>query len=194
MRIIGLRVIHKPNKPDEYLINAVLSDNSKIEIYLSNDFKTSKKVSKFRGYTFILFKSPIIPDLEIGQSSYSSEIFNFDEKSFNIDLTKFEKTVRYKEKRPVWLFKGPSNMGKSFIAEHCSLKSYETDMSDKLPDEIDADIIVIGNKYKYSIEDIKSKCIGNNEYILVEFSSIEENNKIKYLKYKKKYINLKEFI
>ena len=74
MRIIGLRVIHKPNKPDEYLINAVLSDNSKIEIFLSNDFKTSKKVSKFGGYTFKLFQSPIIPDLEIGQTSYSSEI------------------------------------------------------------------------------------------------------------------------
>ena len=64
-------------------------------------------------------------------------------------------------------------MGKSFIAYHCKLKSYETDISDRLPDSIDADIVVIGKRYKYTVEDIKARCIGNNEYILVEFSLSE---------------------
>ena len=46
---------------------------------------------------------------------------------------------------------------------------YETDAHEKL-DTIEADIIVVGNKYNHSLEEIESKIKGEHEIIYVDFS------------------------
>lgn len=86
----------------------------------------------------------------------------------------FEETNRSKEKRPVWIFKGESALGKSYlagiIANSGRMKTvYETDAHEKL-NKIHEDIIVVGNKYSHSIEEVKNHVEGECEIILVDFS------------------------
>lgn len=90
----------------------------------------------------------------------------------------FKENNRYKDYRPVWIFKGTSGLGKSYlagiIANSDRMKTvYETDAHEKLDDHIDADIIVIGNKYKYSIEDIEPRITGNHDVVYVNFSKLD---------------------
>lgn len=50
--------------------------------------------------------------------------------------------------RRVYVYQGPSNIGKSYITNDLQLRKYETDIEQKIPDDIFAyDVIVIGNKY-----------------------------------------------
>jgi hypothetical protein len=135
----------------------------------------------------------------------------------NMDL--FRKTVRAKDKRMIWIFKGKSGSGKSFLASRLSnvivvpkedkvvkihekflrwndkrrrrkrtidltndfasfnesdisCKSFETDAYSELPEKIPLiyNIIVLGNKYKYTIDDIKSRLLGEYELHIVDFS------------------------
>lgn len=74
--------------------------------------------------------------------------------------------------RKVLIFCGASNMGKSFVSHSTSLTVYETDISSVLPDKLLFEIIVIGQRFKFTIEEIISHCEGDAEYIIVEFSSI----------------------
>lgn len=96
--------------------------------------------------------------------------------NFNLDL--FKSTNRRLEKRPVWLFIGESNIGKSYLASMIGdnefKKVYETDSNEQLPDKIIADVIVKGNKYNFTIEDIKDCIFGEYELIIVDFSRYTE--------------------
>lgn len=78
------------------------------------------------------------------------------------------------DKRPVWIFKGDSGLGKSYIAgivanSDRAKKVYETDAHEEL-DTIEADIIVVGNKYNHPLKEIESKIKGEHEIIYVDFS------------------------
>lgn len=78
------------------------------------------------------------------------------------------------DKRPVWIFKGDSGLGKSYIAGIIANSDraktvYETDAHEEL-ETIEADIIVVGNKYDHSLEKIESKIKGEHEIIYVDFS------------------------
>lgn len=92
--------------------------------------------------------------------------------SVNIDL--FKPTIRSIEKRPVWLFKGNSNLGKSYLGHKINkdkfVNVYETDSSDCLPSKIKESIIILGNKYNYSVEEINNKIFGEHELIVVDFN------------------------
>lgn len=94
--------------------------------------------------------------------------------SAKVNMNLFKEINRNKEKRPVWIFKGDSALGKSYlagiIANSGREKSvYETDAHEEL-DDIHEDIVVIGNKYKHSVEDVESHILGEHETILVDFS------------------------
>lgn len=96
------------------------------------------------------------------------------ECTVNMDL--FEPIIRAKEKRPVWIFKGDSGLGKSYLAgiireSNREKVIYETDSNPSInKDEIKySDIIVIGNKYNYEIDEIKSFLEGDTEIIAVNF-------------------------
>ncbi len=89
---------------------------------------------------------------------------------YSVNMELFKETVRAKNLRPVWIFKGKSNSGKSFLASKLNdLEVYETDSNEELPTSITASIIVLGNKYNYSIDDIKPKLFGEVEIQIVEF-------------------------
>lgn len=75
----------------------------------------------------------------------------------NLDL--FEELPRAMQSRPRYIFFGDSGLGKSSLAmllEEEDKVVYETDSSETLPEVIWADIIVLGNKYKFTLEEIKA--------------------------------------
>ena len=91
----------------------------------------------------------------------------------NYDL--FMKLPRTFNTRPIWVLYGASGSGKSTIAHNLRSDQivYETDSANngKLPDEIWADIIVVGNKwkeitYEKVLEHLPSDC----EVISVQFN------------------------
>ena len=89
----------------------------------------------------------------------------------------FKENNRCKDCKPIWIFKGDSALGKSYlagiIANSDRMKTvYETDAYEKLHDSIEADIVVVGNKYDYSIEEIESRIQGEHEIIYVDFSKL----------------------
>lgn len=93
-----------------------------------------------------------------------------------VDLDYFEESVRHKDKRPVWVFYGESNLGKSFLASKIEksedhLMVYETDACDELPNILTEDIIVVGNKYPFTQQDIVDSIADNTEIIFVFFGS-----------------------
>lgn len=116
------------------------------------------------------------------KSHFSNKLFSYKEAPLDIVLTKdfsinssyfkLVKNIRNIDKRPVWIFYGNSGLGKSYLAslifEQKSI--YETDSSNILPDIIYSDIIVVGNKYKYSLEEIKNRIYGNTKVIEVNFN------------------------
>ncbi len=138
-----------------------------------------KKVNNFGNYNYIPKSDCYIYDLNEGDYDYvDNDIFsvNYDggdsyypSGNYSIDMKLFKKTPRVKEHRPVWIFIGDSNMGKSFIASHTDLSVYETDSCQTLKDVIYDDIIVLGNKYNFSIEDIKNKLVASPEICIVNF-------------------------
>jgi len=97
--------------------------------------------------------------------------------SVNMDL--FQKTNRAKEKRPCFLFKGESAIGKSYLSSRFKkdVIVFETDFWDILPDKIVADVIVFGNRSKFSIEEIESKT-KDIELVIVDFTYFKKLNEV----------------
>ena len=76
------------------------------------------------------------------------------------------------EKRPVWIFSGVSGAGKSTIAtmiRESGLEVYETDSCDELPEVITASVVVLGNRNRFLIGDLKDRLFGDPKVILVNF-------------------------
>ena len=209
MKIIGLRIEKYIDKEisdhncdfeyndsefEKHIICAVLSDNRKVEIELSNSVGecmsgwtsaswghiSVTEVKMFNGYTHSTNCAIIVNDIEPGYSDdVSNYYFSVDcdggcnyypSGYYSVDMNLFEETVRHKNMRPIWIFKGKSNAGKSFLASKLTnLDVYETDISDELPSVITESVIVLGNKYKFTIEHIKSKIFGKFEIQIVDF-------------------------
>ena len=91
--------------------------------------------------------------------------------TINIKFNNWTKTNREKDKKQIYVFSGPSAIGKSFIAHKTDLNVYETDIKPLLPENLNKyDIIVIGNKYCFEFSEIKSKLdLELVEIIQVEF-------------------------
>ena len=78
-------------------------------------------------------------------------------------------------KRKVWIFRGESTAGKTFLSALTGLTIYETDVSQTLPEEIVEDIVVIGNRFNFSVEEVKSRINGINEWIDLVFVDFARN-------------------
>lgn len=89
----------------------------------------------------------------------------------------FEELPRAFERRPVYIFRGESAVGKSTLA-HLLEKDkqvYETDSAKDgtLPDELWYDVIVMGNKWpNITLDDIRKRIVDEAEIIIVDFSRI----------------------
>ncbi|MEG2786415.1 MAG: hypothetical protein RR942_01250 [Romboutsia sp.] len=138
-----------------------------------------KEVNNFRGYTHKPITKIYFNNFTGEEEEFDGELVSFSEDGgdayyphgyYEINMNLFKSNERYKNKRPVWIFKGKSTVGKSFIAGNLKdLNVYETDFMDHLPREIEEDIIVLGNKYSFSIEEIDSKILGEHELHIVDF-------------------------
>lgn len=103
--------------------------------------------------------------------SYDGGNIYYPEGYVKINFEMFTPTNRIMNTRPVWIFQGPSNIGKSFLAHKLiDLRIYETDSANELPITLTSDIIVLGQKYPYSLDDIKNR-ISSTNIILVNFDT-----------------------
>jgi hypothetical protein len=73
--------------------------------------------------------------------------------------------------RNVYIFTGPSNMGKSYLSHATQFSVYETDKNHVLQDSIEEQVIVSGQRFKFLIDDIISNCSFLNNYIEISLSS-----------------------
>lgn len=154
--------IAKKDLKFEYITDTVYSYNDeddKITLDFSNyiNFKTCI-------LQYDTINSNIFTCTSDGGDSY------YPSGGYSVNLDNFIKTDRIIEKRPVWIFKGDSNLGKSFIASNSRLQVYETDSKQILPNIIRESIIVLGNKFKFTINEIKEKIPCEFKLILVDFT------------------------
>ena len=180
---------------EKHIICAINSNtNNKLEIELSRSegeccsgYTTATwgninvtEVANFKGYTFTPNKRLFINEFEIDfQKNIKNFVFSMSKTGgseyypfggYSVSMELFTETVRSKKFRPVWIFKGKSNSGKSFLASNLNnIDVYETDCYKELPEKIVASVIVSGNKYHFEIEEIKSRIFGKVEIQIVEF-------------------------
>lgn len=183
---------------ERHIILAILEDGSKVEITLYQEegecysgWTTAswgmfdmKKVENFSGYTHKCLYAENVDDLIEKVESYSCPLFNFSYDGgdsyypsgyYDVDMEFFKENGRAKELRPTYIFKGNSGIGKSFLANKISQSGsivFETDSVDSLPQNIMADVVVLGNKRDFSMQEI-SKRIFNSEIIIVSFEKYQ---------------------
>ena len=93
-----------------------------------------------------------------------------------VKMEHFEQLKRDMEKRPVWIFSGGSGLGKSTLGEMLGKNKdvFETDSVNELPESIYADVVILGNRSKFSVKDIVPRLFGNVKVILVGFCEYAE--------------------
>ena len=185
----------------KYIICLKDKDDTKYELELYEDYGECysgwtiaqwgyfnfTKVENFGALTHCPKKdlnTKIIFDPESKEEDYQCEWFSISENgsdkyypcgSVGVNMDKFNSTSRGFDKHPVWIFYGNSNLGKSFLSHQIKdMNVFETDAYDKLPDVINNDIVVVGNKHGYALEDVRKRI--NGQVITVHFNT---NHKIK---------------
>ena len=142
-----------------------------------------KNVSSYD--TFLQLKTQVFCIDSYGEENGGDDYYPNGFYTVNMDL--FRKNIRAKDKRPVWIFKGDSGAGKSFIGNALSnadsnvpFVTFETDMYKELPEKfpLKVNVIIMGNKYKHSLDDVKARIHFDHELTVVNFS-LEENSNLK---------------
>ena len=138
-----------------------LPKDSELSIDLS-DHARELYTDSYEGYDCGVFKF----SADGGDSYYPSGYY-----AVNMEL--FNATARVKSKRPVFLFAGASGIGKSHLASKLEgMVVFETDSVESLPNTITADVVVLGNKHTFTIEELE-RCLGEDvELIKVTFKSL----------------------
>lgn len=181
---------------EKHIICAKDENNKKYEIVLSEDqgvcgsgWTTASwghielnEVERFNGFTHKPVKPLEIPAINDEKDYIDNDVFHlsydggdgyYPSGYYSVDMSLFKEGIRHKEKRPVWVFSGDSNTGKSFLSGKLNdLTVYETDSSEQLPDEIHADVIVLGQKYDFTVNDVGERIIGEHELIPVYFNPV----------------------
>ena len=109
---------------------------------------------------------------EVFEVSYEGDDYYYPWGKIKVNMDLFKKTPMYTEVRNVWVFVGNFNIGKTNLVQCLDLNRatvYETDSSPHLPDVIYDDIVVKGNKYDFSLEEIDKRICGEHKLITVEF-------------------------
>lgn len=89
----------------------------------------------------------------------------------SVNMKLFKPLKRNMEARPVFIFHGPSGLGKSTLADALKdMEVYETDSAPILPEVITAQVVVIGNKESFPVSAVKKRLFGSPKVIEVEFS------------------------
>ena len=154
----------------------------------SYGFVDIKPVNNFRPWNYKPKQQIILENIsikEMNSPDFSCEYFQWSYDGgdgyyptgyVEVNMACFEELPRNMKKRPVWIFKGCSGLGKTSLAIQLENEDvYDTDISSKLPECITESVVVLGNKYGHTLEDIKTRLFGNPEIILVDFSKEVSN-------------------
>jgi hypothetical protein len=92
------------------------------------------------------------------------------------DESMFEKTERYTERMKVYILTGDSGLVKSYIGNMLSDNTgvYETDMYRELNGLLHTNVVVLGNKHGYTVDDIKARYRNVKEqidFVIVNFTT-----------------------
>lgn len=178
MFFYGIRKELEDKKINPILL--LINDGKKFEFNLKRN--TFRQVGAFISPTYLLKRKTPLTFEEIFSKRLkeSSSFLSFDRTKFDLDLEEcsidssfFNKaTHRQKELQPIWIFRGDSFLGKSYLATFIASDKtiYETDISNILPSKLNYDVIVLGNKYKFSKEDLEERISNDREIIYVNFS------------------------
>lgn len=186
---------------ERHVLCCVLTDNRKVEIELSRSEGECgsgwscaswghiivKEVNHFNGYTHYPKELLIVDDIEPNtHPNVDNAVFYVDDDGgdsyypgggYSVKMELFQESSRVKNLRPVWIFKGKSNTGKTYIASKLTeLEIYETDCSETLPEVITASVVVLGNKYDFEIADVISKLFGKVDVNIVEFTELNSSS------------------
>lgn len=156
----------------------------------SYGFADIEPVDNFRPWNYKPKQQIILENIsikEMNSPDFSCEYFQWSYDGgdryyptgyVEVDMNYFEELPRNMKKRPVWIFKGYSGLGKTSLAIQLENEDvYDTDISSKLPECITESVVVLGNKYGHTLEDIKTRLFGNPEIILVDFSKEVSNER-----------------
>ena len=156
----------------------------------SYGFVDIKPVNNFRPWNYKPKQQIILENIsikEMDSPDFSCEYFRWSYDGgdeyyptgyVDVNLSCFEELPRNMKKRPVWIFKGYSGLGKTSLAMQLENEDvYDTDISSKLPECITESVVVLGNKHGHTLEDIKTRLFGNPEIILVDFSKEVSNER-----------------
>ena len=174
------RIDEKSIEVVSYIFNCKLDDKKYELVIEDNEDRLIqvllREVKMFSGISY-LTKDNIEIEFELDQKEYDNCVFKIDQSGVQIKYERLIPTNRKKEKRPVWIFVGESALGKSYLSSvlvnGSNNTKYETDSSPELPAEINEDMIVVGNKYHFSLRDIRERIFGEHETIIVNFEKDE---------------------
>ena len=140
------------------------------------------------GYYLDDIRNNVFTLSEFGGDSY------YPSGDVTVNMDHFRSLERAMPERPVWIIKGPSGTGKSTLAEHLEgLSVFETDGVDELPKTIYEDVIVLGNRSGFTVNDVKSRLFGHPNVLIVSFeqeSRVPEREKSISPKGNRKFRNL----
>jgi len=169
MLLLGLKIKYSVNFFDiecqkkTYILCILTENMEKKEITLHNDHLKIENVNNFNGFS-------LIPDNPINISGIELDKINglVDYIDSNINVL-FKKTLKFKQHRPIWFFGGSYEKGKRHISSLTNISKYLLIDTLYIPTIIECDIIVLPNEGEKYINYLKKKCLGNNEYIYVNF-------------------------
>lgn len=136
-----------------------------------NDFKKIEDTESI-GY----YDSECIENDVLWVSYHGSDGY-YPDGGYEINMNLFEPTKRAKQKRPVWIFVGDSASGKSYLSDKIAepMTKFETDsVKEDLPKVITEDIVVLGNKHGFAVDDIIPRLFGECEVIIVDFNIMKK--------------------
>lgn len=141
-----------------------------------------KQVKNFAGWTHRITDKTSI-EFNIEDEAIDTKVFSYhDDGGCNyypsgyahVNVELFDPfPERILEKRPVLIFHGDSCTLKSHLAAlsgKCVLELDSLELSDGLPDFIVEDIIVVGNRNLFELNEVKSRIFGDAEIIDVKFT------------------------
>lgn len=137
--------------------------------------------SKASIHEAVIFDNSVEPDEDEYKTNVFTVSFDGDDSYYpsgyaDVKEELFTELPRAMKKRPVWILSGVSGTGKStfgYIFNKEGYKVYETDSAKEgiLPEEIWADVIVVGNKWKnITVDEVKKHLPDDVNAIDVTFS------------------------